>query len=69
MDYPPTIQSRGYAASQINTKAAMPIQTKTRSRVLMRCGLGTGMDQGMDGNCNGENHFVPATVRKTTPAV
>ena len=35
------------AASQMTVATAMTIQTKTRSRVLMRCGLGAGMDQGM----------------------
>ena len=44
------------AASQRATKAAATTQTKTRSRVLMRCGLGAGVDQGMERNYNGGNH-------------
>src|SRR4029077_19133345 len=35
----------------------MATQTKTRIRVLMRYGLGAGMDQGMERNCNSENHY------------
>jgi hypothetical protein len=45
------------AASQMVAAMAMTIQTKTRSRVLMRCGLGAGMEQGMERNCNAENHY------------
>ena len=43
------------AAIQMATAMAMTTQTNTRSRVLMRCGLGAG--QGMERNCNGENHY------------